>query len=66
MSSDTELQQLYIYVGTQAKLDEARREGLIGENDFSVATDAADLYNIDGGVANSVYSPGQRLDGGHA
>lgn len=66
MQSETELAKLYIYVGTQEKIDEARQQGLIGENDFSIATDAANLYNIDGGVASSIYTAGQKINGGTA
>ena len=43
MPSDTELQQLVIYVGTQAKIDEARQAGTIGPDDFAVVTDAPDF-----------------------
>jgi len=43
MSTDTELQQLIVYVGTQAKVDEARQQGLIGQNDFVIVTDAPEL-----------------------
>ena len=43
MSTDTELQQLIVYVGTQAKVDEARQHGLIGQNDFVIVTDAPEL-----------------------
>jgi hypothetical protein len=43
MPSDTEVQQLVIYVGTQAKIDEARQAGTIGPDDFVVVTDAPEL-----------------------
>ena len=41
--SDTEVQQLIIYVGTQAKIDEARQAGTIGPDDFAVVTDAPEF-----------------------
>ena len=41
--SDTEVQQLIIYVGTQEKIDEARQAGTIGPDDFAVVTDAPDF-----------------------
>lgn len=43
MPSDTELQKLYIYVGTQAKIEEARQAGTIGPDDFVVVTDAPEF-----------------------
>lgn len=43
MPSDTEVQQLIIWVGTQAKIEEAREAGTIGPNDFVVVTDAPEL-----------------------
>lgn len=41
--SDTELQQLIVWVGTQHKVEEAKQQGLITENDFVVVTDAPDF-----------------------
>jgi len=41
--SDTEVQQLVIYVGTQAKIDAARASGTIGPDDFAVVTDAPEF-----------------------
>lgn len=41
--SDTEVQQLVIYVGTQAKIDEARQSGTIEPDDFAVVTDAPEF-----------------------
>ena len=43
MSSDTEVRQLVIYVGTQAKVNEARAQGQITDNDFVVVTDAPEF-----------------------
>jgi len=43
MPNDTELKQLIIYVGTQAKVNEARQAGTIGPDDFAVVTDAPDF-----------------------
>lgn len=40
--ADTELQQLIIYVGTTAKIDEAISAGIITENDLAISTDAPD------------------------
>lgn len=41
--SDTELQQLIIYVGTTAKIDAAQQAGIITENDLAISTDAPDF-----------------------
>lgn len=46
MSSDTEVQQLIIYVGTQAQIDAERQAGHITENDFVVATDAPEYQPL--------------------
>lgn len=46
MPTDTELKQLNVYVGTQAKVNEARQQGLIGENDFVIVTDAPDFQEV--------------------
>lgn len=43
MPNDTEVQKLYIYVGTQAKINEARQAGTIGPDDFAVVTDAPEF-----------------------
>lgn len=43
MPNDTELQQLVIYVGTQEKVNQARQQGTITENDFVVVTDAPEF-----------------------
>lgn len=43
MPNDTEVQQLIIYVGTQAKIDEARQAGTIGPDDFAVVTNAPEF-----------------------
>ena len=40
--ADTETNQLIIYVGTQQKIDEAKQQGLITNDDFAVVTDAPD------------------------
>ena len=40
--ADTETNQLIIYVGTQAKINQARQQGQIGNDDFAVVTDAPD------------------------
>lgn len=64
--ADTELQQLIIYVGTVNKIKQAMDAGTITENDLSIATDAENLYNIDGGNASAKYLISQRLDGGNA
>ena len=64
--ADTELQQLMIYVGTVEKIQQAMDSGTITENDLSIATDAENLYNIDGGSASAIYLASQRLDGGNA
>ena len=41
--SDTELQQLIIYVGTTAKIDAAQQAVIITENDLAISTDAPDF-----------------------
>ena len=41
--TDSEVQQLIVWVGTQAKIDEARQQGTVGPDDFVVVTDAPDL-----------------------
>lgn len=41
--TDSEVQQLIVWVGTQAKIDEARQQGTIGPDDFVVVTDAPEL-----------------------
>lgn len=41
--SDTELQQLIIYVGTTAQIEAAIQAGTITENDLSISTDAPDF-----------------------
>ena len=46
MPNDTEVQQLMIYVGTQAKIDAAKQAGTITDNDFAVVTDAPDLQPL--------------------
>ena len=40
--ADTEVQQLIIYVGTQQKINEAKQQGQITDDDFVVVTDAPD------------------------
>lgn len=40
--ADTETEQLIIYVGTQQKIDQARQQGQITNDDFAVVTDAPD------------------------
>ena len=37
--SDSEVQQLIIWVGTQSKINQAREQGLIGYDDFTCVTD---------------------------
>lgn len=41
--TDSEVQQLIVWVGTQAKIDEAKQAGQITDDDFVVVTDAPDL-----------------------
>ena len=41
--ADTELQQLIVWVGTTEKINEARSQGLITENDFAITTDAPEF-----------------------
>ena len=41
--TDSEVQQLIVWVGTQAKIDEAKQQGQITDDDFVVVTDAPDL-----------------------
>lgn len=41
--ADTELQQLVVWVGTTEKIEEARAQGLITENDFAITTDAPEF-----------------------
>ena len=41
--ADTELQQLIVWVGTTAKINDAIAQGLITENDFAISTDAPDF-----------------------
>lgn len=41
--ADTELQQLIVWVGTTEKIEEARAQGLITENDFAITTDAPEF-----------------------
>lgn len=43
MPNDTEVEQLIVWVGTQAKIDEARQAGTITDDDFVVVTDAPEL-----------------------
>lgn len=41
--ADTELQQLIVWVGTTEKIEQARAQGLITENDFAITTDAPEF-----------------------
>lgn len=41
--ADTELHQLVVWVGTTEKIEEARAQGLINENDFAITTDAPEF-----------------------
>lgn len=41
--ADTELQQLVVWVGTTEKIEQARAQGLITENDFAITTDAPEF-----------------------
>lgn len=41
--TDSEVQQLIVWVGTQAKIDEAKQAGQITDDDFVVVTDAPEL-----------------------
>ena len=41
-TTDTDLQQLIIYVGTQQQVDQAKQQGIITNDDFVVVTDAPD------------------------
>lgn len=43
MPNDTEVKQLIVWVGTRAKIEEARRAGTIGPDDFTVVTDAPEF-----------------------
>ena len=56
--ADTETNQLIIYVGTQAKINQARQQGQIGNDDFAVVTDAPDyqekLTSINAGTGISI------------
>ena len=56
--ADTETNQLIIYVGTQAKINLARQQGQIGDDDFAVVTDAPDyqekLTSINAGDGISI------------
>ena len=51
--ADTETEQLIIYVGTQQKIDQARQQGQITNDDFAVVTDAPD-YALSSSLSNEI------------
>lgn len=45
-STDTELQQLIVYVGTAQQIEAAMESGIITENDFAISTDAPEYQTL--------------------